>query len=96
MQEQLDSDGNLIAWIIEPGEPPTIADAWSRVWAAYSHTPPQARRVFPTPDMVQKELARLKDLDIAGLFDRNTRQVINRDPVPIQPAKEVPDAGNQT
>ena len=90
MQEQLDSDGNLIAWIIEPGEPPTIADAWSQVWATYRRTPPQAQRVFPA------ELARLKDLDIAGLFDRNTRRVINRVPVPMQSAEEVPDAGNQT
>ncbi len=96
MQEQLDSDGNLIAWIIEPGEPPTIADAWSQVWATYRRTPPQAQRVFPTLEMAQAELAYLQDLDIAGLFDRNTRQIINRDPVPMQPAEEVPDAGNQT
>ena len=55
--------------VVSPGDPPTRAEAQNRLWKHYFNAEPDDK-VWPTPELVDAELARMMDLYNQGAFER--------------------------
>ena len=64
---------DLTGYIIDPGEPPTWADAMSNEWAKFWYAPPGVERKIPDATSIDTEWKRLQALDEQGLWDRDER-----------------------
>lgn len=73
---------DMWGYVIDPGEPPTWADALSNMWAAYFYAEPGEEKVLPNRDLIEVELKRLARLYEAGEWERGS---MAEHAVPINP-----------
>ena len=64
---------DMSGYVIDPGEPPTWADAMSNEWAKFWYAAPGAEKKIPDKTSIDAELERLQALDELGLWDRDNR-----------------------